>query len=104
MKANFWVPHYSKVEEDKAAGKTTNVGCISHATNKDGGIDWHRMPGNSYVVPGQCLCNNWLLNEVADTVLEAMPMIAQVGTVCLYIYAGANKSINRSAVTYSCPL
>ena len=28
--------------------------------------------------PGVCLCDNWVLNEVADAVLEAMPMIAQV--------------------------
>jgi hypothetical protein len=69
----------SKIDKAEAEGKTTNYGCISREQNKDGGIAWSRVPGG-YVVPGECLCDNWFLNELADTVLEAMPMIAQVRT------------------------
>jgi hypothetical protein len=67
----------SKVEEAQAAGRTTNYGCISRDQNKDGTIAWNRVP-QGWVVPGTCLCDNWFVNELADTVLEAMPMVAQV--------------------------
>src|SRR5690242_4959180 len=66
----------SKIEEAAAAGRTTNYGCIGTFNGLDA-IPWQRVP-NGYVVPGRCLCDNWLMNEIADTVLEAMPMIAQV--------------------------
>jgi hypothetical protein len=42
-------------------------------------IPWERPPGaSSPAAPGQCLCDNMFINELADTVIEALPMIAQV--------------------------
>lgn len=35
------------------------------------------------IAPGQCLCDNWLLNEIADTIIEALPIIAQIGCYIL---------------------
>jgi hypothetical protein len=34
---------------------------------------------HDFIAPGQCLCDNWIINEIADTVIEAMPIIAQIG-------------------------
>lgn len=30
------------------------------------------------MAPGKCICDNYLINEIADTVIEALPIIAQV--------------------------
>lgn len=40
---------------------------------------WYKisgMPGK--YATGECSCDNFLINEIADTVLEAMPIIAHV--------------------------
>jgi hypothetical protein len=66
------------LDEAKEEGRTSNYGCMGFfPLNKE--IPWEKPPGTSTAAaPGQCLCDNWLLNEIADTVLEALPMIAQV--------------------------
>ncbi|PQE29040.1 glycoside hydrolase family 18 protein [Rutstroemia sp. NJR-2017a BBW] len=33
--------------------------------------------------PGRCTCDNWVLNEIADTIIEALPIIAQIGCYIL---------------------
>jgi hypothetical protein len=66
-----------KVDAAIKEGRTTNWGCIS-TYQGTGPTPWSPVP-NGFVTPGRCLCDNWLMNEIADTVLEAMPMIAQVG-------------------------
>lgn len=74
-----------KVEEGKEAGRTTNYGCISRMKNEDGTIPWTRVPGG-WITPGKCFCDNWVLNELADTVLEAMPMITQVSISLAWVF------------------
>lgn len=69
--------HNSQLDAAAAAGRTSNYGCQANIDVATGNITWLRRP-NGYVTTGTCLCDNWLMNEVADTVLEAMPMIAQV--------------------------
>lgn len=32
----------------------------------------------AFITAETCLSDNWFMNEIADTVFEAMPMIAQV--------------------------
>lgn len=63
---------------DEDGDAITNVGCVgSYPLN--GGIPWQKYPGSSMIVaPGQCVCNNWLVNELAEFVMDAMPIIAQV--------------------------
>jgi hypothetical protein len=66
---------------DEAAedGRTGNYGCIGFYP-LDKSIPWQRSPMRSteLVAPGKCLCDHFVLNELADTVIEALPMIAQV--------------------------
>jgi hypothetical protein len=65
---------------DQAAqqGRTSNYGCM--VWQPKGAPDpWYRISGLPYLVAdGECSCDNFLINELADTVLEAMPIIAQV--------------------------
>jgi hypothetical protein len=78
-----------KPQTDEAIkeGRTTNYGCLGFFP-LDKAIPWSKEPGTSLVsVPGKCLCDNWLINEFADTIIEAMPAIAQV---CL-LFIGAQK-------------
>ncbi|KAG9191337.1 chitinase [Alternaria panax] len=68
-----------QVEAAKAEGRTTNYGCIGFWPGAKE-VPWTKVPGTSdYVAGGRCSCDNWVLNEIVDTVLEAMPMIAQIG-------------------------
>ncbi|KAH8692466.1 glycoside hydrolase family 18 protein [Phaeosphaeriaceae sp. PMI808] len=70
-----------RIDAAQAAGKTTNYGCIG-TRNGSSTIPWNRVP-KGWVAPGTCLCDNVLMNEIADTVLEAMPMIAQISCYIL---------------------
>ncbi|GAB1317774.1 chitinase [Madurella fahalii] len=58
-------------------GRTSNYGCM--VWQPKGAPDpWYEingMPGK--YAGGECTCDNFLINEIADTVLEAMPIIAQ---------------------------
>jgi hypothetical protein len=68
------------VEAAQAEGRTTNYGCVGYYPGKNE-IPWERAPGGlpgDDQVMGKCSCDNWLVNEIADNVLEAMPVIAQV--------------------------
>jgi hypothetical protein len=69
------------MDEAKEAGRTTNYGCMGFypTAQYPNGIPWQKYPGKSIeVAPARCSCDNWLLNEIVDTVIEALPMIAQV--------------------------
>jgi hypothetical protein len=69
------------MDEAKAAGRTTNYGCMGFwpTAQYPNGIPWEKFPGKSVeVAPAKCSCDNWVLNELADTIIEALPMIAQV--------------------------
>ncbi|KAL5316124.1 hypothetical protein ACEPPN_017002 [Leptodophora sp. 'Broadleaf-Isolate-01'] len=72
-----------QLEAAKEAGKTSNYGCMGFYP-LDKAIPWEKPPGtHDFIAPGQCLCDNWLLNEIADTVIEALPIIAQIGCYIL---------------------
>lgn len=68
------------LDEAKEEGrKVANYGCIANFP-LDKEIPWQRPPsGDGLVVTGQCNCDNFLVNELAEFVLDAMPIIAQVG-------------------------
>jgi hypothetical protein len=63
-----------------AEGRTSNYGCV--VWQPAGAPDpWYKIKGiEGMVANGECNCDNFLINEIADTVLEAMPIIAQVYT------------------------
>jgi hypothetical protein len=76
-----YAPCKPAMDEAKEEGRTTNYGCVGFFPTKDypNGIPWQKYPGASYeVAPAKCSCDNWLLNEIADTIIEALPIIAQV--------------------------
>ncbi|KAK4455203.1 hypothetical protein QBC34DRAFT_465261 [Podospora aff. communis PSN243] len=68
----------SQVNAAKAEGRTTNVGCISRQPLTEKSV-WEEDPSLGQFKRGKCFCDNWLLNEVVDTILEALPAIAQIG-------------------------
>ncbi|KAF2972656.1 hypothetical protein GQX73_g874 [Xylaria multiplex] len=73
----------SQLDEAKEEGRTTNYGCVGFFP-LDKEIPWQKYPGTPYyVAPAKCVCDNWLVNEIADFVLEAMPAIAQIGCYIL---------------------
>ncbi|KAI4696564.1 uncharacterized protein J4E88_000741 [Alternaria novae-zelandiae] len=72
------------LDEAAEEGRTSNYGCIGFYPMETS-IPWERGPGagSQLIAPGKCLCDNFLLNELADTVLEAMPLIAQISCYVL---------------------
>ncbi|RYO80140.1 hypothetical protein DL764_009933 [Monosporascus ibericus] len=73
----------SAIEAAKEEGRTTNYGCVGHFP-VDKPIPWIRTPPEGdYIVIGRCSCDNWLVNEIMDAVIEAMPIIAQIGCYML---------------------
>jgi hypothetical protein len=65
-------------EQAAAEGMTTNYGCV--VWQPKGAPDpFQEMSGRpGKWAKGECNYDNFLINEIADTVLEAMPAIAQV--------------------------
>lgn len=67
-----------KLDEAAEEGRTTNWGCLGFWPLEKP-IPWEQPPdASSPAAAGVCLCDNWLLNELADTIVEAIPAIAQV--------------------------
>lgn len=66
------------VDAAREESNYTNFGCISTTPlNED--IPWQQAPdGLGLFINGVCSCNNWLVNEIAEVVMEALPIIAQV--------------------------
>lgn len=66
------------MKEAEAEGRTTNLGCVGlYPLDKE--IPWQKEPGGREIyAPARCSCDNYLVNFLADTVIEAMPIIAQV--------------------------
>jgi hypothetical protein len=95
----------SQIEAAQAEGRTTNYGCVAFFPGKTE-IPWDRAPGGppgDLQVMGKCSCDNWVVNEIADTVLEAMPVIAQVCKCRALLFstkkAWINKTLHRSVAT-----
>ncbi|KAI0109823.1 hypothetical protein F4814DRAFT_450784 [Daldinia grandis] len=71
------------LDQAKKDGRATNYGCVGNYPI-DKSIPWEKIPGSSYVVaPARCSCDNWLVNEIVNDVIEAMPIIAQIGCYIL---------------------
>lgn len=69
------------VKDAQAAGRTTNYGCVGHfpGSKPSDPIPWENRPDLHEVsAPGKCSCDNWLVNELADNIIDALPVIAQV--------------------------
>lgn len=84
----------------KKEGRTTSYGCISF-TPPGEKVVWGPWPFGEYngvfpksYTPGKCNCDNPLANELADTIVEALPAVAQIGcfilmsTVRLFVEIG----------------
>ncbi|KAI1804250.1 carbohydrate-binding module family 24 protein [Daldinia bambusicola] len=71
------------LDQAKQDGRTANYGCVGDYP-LDKPIPWEKVPGSPYVVaPAKCSCDNWLVNELANEVIDAMPIIAQIGCYIL---------------------
>jgi hypothetical protein len=82
----------------KAEGRTTNYGCVGFWPTKDypNGIPWQKIPGTSTeIAPAKCSCDNWLLNEIADTIVEALPIIAQVRLLKCNLFQNFVANLSR---------
>ncbi|KAK4118928.1 carbohydrate-binding module family 24 protein [Parathielavia appendiculata] len=81
------------VEQAKEQGRTTNYGCVGNFP-LDQEIPWTLWPGagasDMLYVPGKCVCDHTLVNFFADTIVEALPIIAQVGC---YVVMSAFKLV-----------
>ncbi|KAM7198915.1 carbohydrate-binding module family 24 protein [Naviculisporaceae sp. PSN 640] len=77
------------VEQAKAEGRTTNYGCVGFWPLNEP-IPWQKVSGFGEVAGGKCSCDNMLLNEIADFVMEALPIIAQIGC---YLLMSTLKSV-----------
>lgn len=68
-----------QLDDAAKEGRTSNYGCMGFFP-LDQPVPWVKPPGiQDWTAGGRCLCDNYLLNELADTVMEALPVIAQVG-------------------------
>ncbi|KAF4943847.1 hypothetical protein FGADI_13127 [Fusarium gaditjirri] len=77
---NVGQPLLDELEEE---GRISNYGCVG-LFPLDEDILWQRAPGSSdLVAPGQYNCGNFLVNYFSDTVIEALPIIAQIGCYIL---------------------
>ncbi|KAM7214665.1 hypothetical protein V8F06_009986 [Rhypophila decipiens] len=73
---------WEQIQEAKAEGRTTNYGCIGKY-HLDQELPWKGAAQSSnpdmLALMGRCSCDNMLVNFIADQVLEALPIIAQIG-------------------------
>ncbi|EAQ89742.1 hypothetical protein CHGG_06361 [Chaetomium globosum CBS 148.51] len=78
------------IAEAEAENRTTNYGCV--VWQPKGAPDpYHTITGlPGKWANGECNCDNVVINEIADTVIEAMPAIAQ--TAC-YIVMSSFKLV-----------
>ncbi|KAL1959297.1 hypothetical protein VTO42DRAFT_2484 [Malbranchea cinnamomea] len=73
----------AQIEESREENCWANWGCIGFFSEEDK-IPWETVPGfPTAVAPGRCFCNDWFMNEIIPTVIEALPVIAQIGCFIL---------------------
>ncbi|PGG99158.1 hypothetical protein GX51_06417 [Blastomyces parvus] len=76
-------PCKEAIQAAKDADRMYNVGCVAFFPGKKE-IPWEVVPGvRGEVAPGTCVCDNQLLNDIAETFLKALPLIAQIGCFIL---------------------
>ncbi|KAJ2991695.1 hypothetical protein NUW58_g2206 [Xylaria curta] len=81
---------HDALREAKAEGRTSNYGCVGFFPLRTD-IPWERIPGTSTIVAlGKCTCDNYLLNTIADLVIDTFPIIAETGR---YIILPAFKTL-----------
>lgn len=68
------------LNEAAEEGRTSNYGCMGYYP-LDAPIPWDDSLGSVAMAPGICVCDNYLLNFIADTFIEALPIIAEV-SIC----------------------
>lgn len=69
------------IQDAEDEGRTTNYGCLGFWPGTDE-IPWENLHGKE-IAYGNCNCDNWLVNYFADTIIEALPAIAQIGCTIL---------------------
>lgn len=82
------------LDEAEEEGRISNYGCYS-LRPLDSPITWQRSPSTGLeIIGGQCSCDNWILNDLMDTIMEALPAIFQVSS-----YACSLKSVSQHTYT-----
>lgn len=66
-----------QIDAAKAEGRTTNYGCVAFQEGSKS-FTWVYNPSLGDYAMGKCVCDNFLVNEIADTIIDALPAIAQV--------------------------
>ena len=66
------------IDQAKEEGRMYNYGCVGFFPLEDE-IPWEKPVGvQQWMVPGRCVCDNPVLNDLADSFLEALAAAAQV--------------------------
>ncbi|WQF85543.1 hypothetical protein CDEST_10557 [Colletotrichum destructivum] len=68
----------TELQRAKEEGRTSNAFCLGWWP-LDKPIPWQKLGPGMTIAGGTCHCDNPLVNEIAEIVLEAMPKIAQIG-------------------------
>ncbi|KHO00990.1 glycoside hydrolase family 18 protein [Metarhizium album ARSEF 1941] len=69
-------PCSEEIRKAKEEGRVTNYGCMGFFPLNEP-IPWFKVNGfSSRMAPGRCVCDDMLVNTIAESVIEAMPMIA----------------------------
>lgn len=85
-----------KLREAEAEGRVSNYGCMG-LFPLDKPIPWIKINGfPSRMAAGKCVCDDMLINTIAESVIEAMPMIAAVRHLVPKV--GCTSNTSRSAV------
>ncbi|KAL0783347.1 hypothetical protein CaCOL14_001253 [Colletotrichum acutatum] len=66
-----------EIDQAKKEGKMYNAFCLGFWPI-DKPIPWQKMGPDTTIAGGTCECNNPLVNEFADIVLDGMPQMAQI--------------------------
>lgn len=66
-----------QIDTAKTEGRTTNYGCVSFQQGSKS-FTWDKDRTLGEYAMGKCVCDNFLVNEIADTIIDALPAIAQV--------------------------
>ncbi|OAA42196.1 glycoside hydrolase family 18 protein [Metarhizium rileyi] len=90
-------PCAEQLKEAEAEGRVSNYGCVGNFS-LDEPIPWLSVPNlPSRIAPGRCVCDDMLVNIIAETVIEAMPVIA--ATAC-FMLMSAVKTVVEVGVKF----
>jgi GH18 family chitinase len=83
---------YKEIEEAKDEGLYANYGC-GGLWPVDEELPWQKQFGGEVIV-GNCTCNNWIVNELAEIIVDALPAIFQVSCL-LTLFLRALELLKR---------